>query len=85
MITHVTEGNIFDDLGFEPEEAENLKMRAELMSALREQIRKEELPEAMAAKRLGATVTQVRNLLSGRIDRSAAESGCWYGQLLDRV
>lgn len=59
---------IFEDLGFSPQEAQHLHVRAQLMSALRETIRKRGISQAVAAKLLGITQPRVSNLLRGRID-----------------
>ena len=45
-------GDVFADLGFSPVESRNLRLRARMMTALREFIRKEGLTQAGAAKRL---------------------------------
>jgi predicted XRE-type DNA-binding protein len=59
---------IFEDLGFSHQEAQHLHVRAQLMSALREAIRKRRLSQVAAAKLLGTTQPRVSNLLRGRID-----------------
>jgi predicted XRE-type DNA-binding protein len=66
--SHVTpaDGNIFADLGFDPLEAENLKMRSLLMSELRHIIA--DMPQREAAALLGATQPRVSHLMRGRID-----------------
>jgi predicted XRE-type DNA-binding protein len=74
MITHITEGNIFDDLDFQPEEAESLKLKAGLMSALREWIRREGLSEEEAAHRFDVPIAMIQSLLSGRIDLFSVEN-----------
>jgi predicted XRE-type DNA-binding protein len=64
---HVTlaDGNIFADLGFSPEEAENLKMRARLITELRRII--VDMPQREAAALLGVTQPRVSHLMHGRI------------------
>jgi len=47
-------GNVFLDLGFSPEEANILAMRAQLMGELRIKIRDMEWTQAEAAKVLGS-------------------------------
>jgi predicted XRE-type DNA-binding protein len=66
--SHVTPAgaNIFSDLGFDPLEAENLKMRSLLMNALRRIIC--DLPQREAATLLGATQPRVSHLMRGRIE-----------------
>lgn len=66
--SHVTNagGNIFADLGFPPQEAENLKMRSLLMTELRRAIGG--MPQREAATLLGITQPRVSHLTRGRID-----------------
>ena len=66
--SHVTPvgANIFSDLGFDPLEAENLKLRSLLMNELRRIIG--DLPQREAATLLGATQPRVSHLMRGRID-----------------
>jgi predicted XRE-type DNA-binding protein len=45
-------GNVFLDLGFSPDEAAILQMRADLMAALRKVIKAKKLTQAKAAKLL---------------------------------
>lgn len=61
-------GNVFKDLGFSPEEAENLRLRAELMMRIEDAYREGGLTQADAAKRLGLTQPRLNLLLKGRID-----------------
>lgn len=64
---HMTKGSIFDDLGFDPVEAANLKIRAALMMALDQEILKLGLTQEEAAKTLGVTQPRMSNLKSGKI------------------
>lgn len=61
-------GNVFKDLGFSREEAENLKLRSELMMRIEGFYRKSGLTQSEAAKRLGVTQPRLNLLLKGRID-----------------
>ncbi len=61
-------GNVFRDLGFSHEEAEYLKVRAELMLSLQKVIRARGLKQAVAAELLGITQPRVSDLMRGRID-----------------
>ena len=60
--------NIFADLGFPPGEAENLKLRSDLMIAIVASYRRSGLTQAEAAKRLGITQPRLNALLKGKID-----------------
>lgn len=61
-------GNVFKDLGFEREEAENLRVRAELMSEIEKYIRRKGMTQAEAAKKLGVTQPRISDLMRGKID-----------------
>lgn len=61
-------GNVFRDVGFSPEEAEHLMVRAELLMSLQETIRARGLKQIEAATLLGVTQPRVSDLMRGRID-----------------
>jgi predicted XRE-type DNA-binding protein len=65
--THVTRagGNVFADLGFPSEEAENLRMRARFMGELRDLV--SGMTQAEAAKRLRVSQPRVSDLTRGKI------------------
>ncbi len=67
-------GNVFRDLGFEPEEAENLRVRADLMIELSKLIKARKLTQVKAAKHFGVTQPRVSDLVRGRIDRFSVDS-----------
>ncbi|HEU5281484.1 MAG TPA: helix-turn-helix transcriptional regulator [Gammaproteobacteria bacterium] len=67
MKRHTTKGSVFDDLGFEPIEAANLKIRAVLMHAVEEELDKLNLTQIQAAKRLGITQPRVSDLKRGKL------------------
>jgi predicted XRE-type DNA-binding protein len=67
-------GNVFRDLGFSEDEAENLKIRADLMIELTKLIERQELTQATAAKLLGVTQPRVSDLVRGKIDRFSVDS-----------
>ena len=60
-------GNIFADIGFDKDEAENLKLRAELMMRIEDCCRKSGAPQAMMAEALGLTTPRLNALLKGKI------------------
>ena len=60
-------GNVFRDIGFDKDEAENLKLRSELMMRIEEFYEKSGLTQAQAAKRLGLTAPRFNALLKGKI------------------
>jgi predicted XRE-type DNA-binding protein len=60
-------GSVFHDLGFSPAEAENLRIRAAMMSALIDAIEVRKLNQAQAAKLLGVTQPRISDLTRGKI------------------
>ena len=62
-------GNVFIDLGFPPEEAAVLAMRAELMATLRTLIDKRGWTQQEASKRLGIAQSRVSDLVRGRWEK----------------
>lgn len=62
-------GNVFADLGFSPEEATILAMRAELMARIRETIVDKGWTQAEAAGQLGIGQSRVSDLVRGKRDK----------------
>ena len=60
-------GNIFADIGFDKDEAENLKLRAELMMRIEDCCQKSDVPQAAMAEALGLTAPRLNALLKGKI------------------
>ena len=60
-------GNVFLDLGFNKPEAENLKLRSELMMRIDDFYRESGMTQAAAAKALGITQPRLNALLKGKI------------------
>lgn len=65
--------NIFVDLGFSAEEAETLKIRADLMLALRNLIETENWTVDQAAQQFGTTESQIKALIRGEINQFTIE------------
>jgi predicted XRE-type DNA-binding protein len=61
-------GNVFEDLGFAREEAENLKVRATLMRSLKRLIDESGMTQTMAAQAFGVTQPRVSDLMRGKIE-----------------
>ena len=61
-------GNVFRDLGFPPEEAQNLLLRSDLMMRIEDYYKKGGMTQAKAAKRLGLTTPRLNALLKGKIE-----------------
>lgn len=71
----VTRGsaNVFEDVGFEAEEAANLKVRADLLLDLRQYIETRGWTQAEAAAFFGETQPRISNLLKGEIGRFSVD------------
>ena len=76
MATTIEEssGNVFTDLGFEAEEALNLKIRSDLMIEISKLIEDRGLTQTTAAKLLRVTQPRVSDLVRGKIDRFSVDS-----------
>ena len=67
-------GDVFLDLGFSPAEARNLRLRSELMTALRKFIEHQGLTQADAAKRLKVSQPRISDLTRGKISQFSLDS-----------
>jgi len=72
-IRHST-GNVFRDLGFARQEAENLKIRTNLMIRLSQLIEGRRLTQAQAASLFKVTQPRVSDLVRGKIDRFSIDT-----------
>ena len=61
--------NVFEDLGFAPEEALNLKIRADLMLNIRRFIQSQGWTQKQAALFFGETQPRISDLMNGDIER----------------
>jgi predicted XRE-type DNA-binding protein len=66
-------GNVFIDLGYSPDEAAILQMRADLMADLRRFIKVKKLTQAKAAEILGVSQSRVSDLTRGKWERFSLE------------
>jgi predicted XRE-type DNA-binding protein len=66
-------GNVFIDLGYSPDEAAVLQMRADLMADLRRFIKAKRLTQARAAEILGVSQSRVSDLMRGKWDKFSLE------------
>ena len=60
--------NVWDAIEETPEEAENMKLRSVLLTALKNQITRSEMSQAQAAKLFGVTQPRVSDLMRGKIN-----------------
>ena len=73
--TKVTKGgDVFADLGFAPAEARNLRIRSELMTALRKLMEKRGWTQAEAAERLKVSQPRISDLTRGKISRFSLDA-----------
>jgi predicted XRE-type DNA-binding protein len=66
-------GNVFIDLGFSPDEAAILQMRADLMADLRKFIKAKRFTQAKAAEILGVSQSRISDLIRGKWERFSLE------------
>ena len=59
-------GNVFVDLGFSPEEAALMTMRAKLMTDLRDLLSERGWTQAQAAAALGVSQSRISDLVRGK-------------------
>lgn len=71
--TTQSSGNVFVDLGFSPEEAVVLQLRAKLMSDLRLYIEQNQLTQQDAAGKRGITQSRVSGLVRGKWEKFSLE------------
>lgn len=69
-VEHTTpaDGNVFLDLGFDPDESANLMVRSILMSEIRHLIKQRKLKQKDAAKLFGVSQPRISEVMRGRID-----------------
>ena len=60
-------GNVFLDLGFDPAEAEVMRLRAEVMLRTAAHLKEQGWTQAEAARHLGITQPRVSRLIQGKV------------------
>jgi len=65
--------NLFEDVGFEKQEAKKLQLKSYLMVALVKYIKSCGMTQVEAAKSLGVTQSRISNLMHNRIDLFSTE------------
>jgi predicted XRE-type DNA-binding protein len=74
--THITRGNVLDDLGFSPEQATALKFKADLYHAILKHARKHSQKQLQAI--LAEPQPRVSELLNGKIARKSVDKLLYY-------
>jgi predicted XRE-type DNA-binding protein len=66
--------NVFSDLGFDSDEAENLKHRANLMLTLNQYLKGRNLTQVRASELLEVSQPRISDLKTGKIDNFTIDS-----------
>ncbi|WP_373539697.1 helix-turn-helix domain-containing protein [Chamaesiphon sp.] len=74
-MTNITKGsgNVFEDCGFSPEEAADLKLRTHLMLKLRRFIRAQNWTNERAASYFGDSLSRISHLMDSDIEHFSVE------------
>ena len=67
-------GNVFLDIGFPPDEAQNLHLRSDLMSRIERNVRSSGLTQKECAARMGVTQPRLNDLLKRKIDKFSLDA-----------
>lgn len=67
-------GNVFADLGFSADEAQNLQLRSQTMMALSRWYEASNLTQAQAAKAVGVTQPRLNMVLKGKINEFSLDA-----------
>ena len=75
-ITHITpeDGNVFKDLGFSPEEASKLKIKAQLMCQISEWIKEKQLKQEEASRLLHVTRPRISDIMRGKAGKFSIDA-----------
>jgi predicted XRE-type DNA-binding protein len=73
---HITpaDGNIFEDIGFPPDEARNLQIRSTLMLTAKRFIEERGLTQNEAARLMDVSQPRISDLVRGRINQFTIDS-----------
>ena len=80
--THVTRGDVLDDLGFSRSEASALKVKATILEAILSEIARRGFTQRQLVDLLDEYQPNVSNLLKGRIGRVSMEKLLGYADRL---
>lgn len=79
---HVTQGDVLDDLGFSRSEASALKIKANLLDSILDEVRRKGYSQARLAEVLDEYQPNMSNLLHGKITKVSIEKLLRY---MDRL
>jgi predicted XRE-type DNA-binding protein len=66
--------SVWEAIGYSPQEAANLNIRAELLIKIREIIRENKWKQAAAAKRCDVSQPRINDLMRGRVDKFSIDA-----------
>ena len=75
---HISKGNVIDDLGFSPEEAAAIKLKASLHAEILRVVAKRRLRSRDLEKILDQPQPRISELLNGKISKMSAEKLAGY-------
>jgi predicted XRE-type DNA-binding protein len=81
--THITQGDVLDDLGFTRAEASALKIKADLLDAILREIEKRGYSQRQLIGLLDEYQPSVSNLLQGKIAKVSIEKLLYYSDHLN--
>jgi len=67
-------GNVFRDIGFSPDEAQNLQLRSDLMTQIERFVKRSGVTQTESARALGVTQPRLNDLLRGKIDKFSLDA-----------
>ena len=67
-------GSVWDAIKDTPEEAANMRLRSELLTAIEQEVRSWSLTQAKAAERLGVTQPRLNDLLCGKTTKFSLDA-----------
>ncbi len=76
--SHISKGNVIDDLGFSPEEAAAVKLKASLHAEILRVVEKRKLRSRDLEKILDQPQPRISELLNGKISKMSAEKLAGY-------
>ena len=76
--SHISKGNVIDDLGFPPDEAAAIKLKVDLHIEIMKIIEKRKLKSRDLEKLLDQPQPRISELLNGKISRMSAEKIAGY-------
>jgi predicted XRE-type DNA-binding protein len=82
VVTHITRGDVLDDLGFSRSEATALKFKADLLDALRAEIESRNYTQRQLVDILDEHQPAVSNLIQGKINQVSIEKLLRYSDRL---